>query len=78
MMRTRPEVRHRWSIGSTNYPEVPNEPTMWERFLLAEGLEEDHLPHNNPKVMLFIMKNAQRFYVPTKVLKLYGAYFHDA
>ena len=66
-----------WSLVGGGYPEVPNELTKWELFLLAEGLEEDNV-RNNPKVLDFILKNAHKFYVPTKVLKMYGADFDYA
>jgi hypothetical protein len=50
---------------------TPTDMCQWEKFLLAENISEQDIK-NNPKVLKFISKNADKFYVPTKVLKMYG------
>lgn len=72
MAKYRPK-RHQqpsWSMNG-NYSEFPNEPCRWEKFLLAENIAEQDLK-KNPKVFKFVQENADKFYVPTKVLKMYG------
>ncbi len=68
-------MRHRqhpaWSISGSSYPVVPDEPSRWDQFLLKENIEEQDFGAN-PKVLDFILKNARHYFVPTKVLKLYG------
>lgn len=66
-----------WSINGSSYPSIPDESTKWEIFLLAENIADKDI-RNNPKVLDFITKYARTYFVPTKVLKLYGAYYEDA
>jgi hypothetical protein len=70
--RPKPHQHPGWSINSGSYATLPYEISRWEKFLEAENLDEKDLKNNNPKVMDFIKKNAEKFYVPTKVLKMYG------
>lgn len=66
-----------WSLVSGTYPGVPDEPSKWEKFLLAEQIDEKDAG-DNPKVLAFILKNCRTYFVPTKVLKLYGLDHEDA
>ena len=70
--------QHSWSVNGSSYPVVPDQPSHWELFLAAEKLDEQELGRNNPLVMKFILQNSQRFYVPTKILKMYGVDFDTA
>jgi hypothetical protein len=69
-------MRHRqnpaWSLNGSSYPELPIQPSQWEKFLLAENMEEKDALKQNPKVLAFLIKNCRTYFVPTKVLKLYG------
>ena len=69
--------QHSWSVNGSSYPAVPDQPSHWELFLAAEGLDEKNLS-NNPKVLKFILKYARTYFIPTKILKLYGQDYEDA
>lgn len=69
--RRKPQQSPRWSIKGSACIDVPNEPTRWELFLLAENLEDSKLD-NNSKVLKFVKQNWDKFYIPTNVLKMYG------
>lgn len=69
--RPKPHQSPGWSIKGGANLTVPNEPTKWELFLLEENLDENKVG-NNAKVLGFLQKNWDKFYIPTKVLKMYG------
>lgn len=72
MAKYRPK-RHQqpaWSMKG-NCSEFPIEISRWEKFLIAENIEEQDFK-SNPKILKFIRENVDKFYVPTKVLKMYG------
>jgi hypothetical protein len=69
--RPKPHQSPAWSIKG-GFTEIQSELSRWEKFLLAENIEEKDVKKNDPKVMDFIKQNADKFYVPTKVLKMYG------
>jgi hypothetical protein len=73
-------MRHRqappWSINGSSYPALPDEPSRWDKFLVAENLEGKDL-RNNPKVRDFIVKYSRTYFIPTKVLKWYGMDFDE-
>jgi len=72
-MKYRPKAHQQpsWSIKGSGNVQIPIEPSRWEKFLLAEGIDEQDCK-GNPKVMQFVKEHADRFYVPTKVLKMFG------
>lgn len=72
-MKYKPKAHQQpgWSIRGRANIDVPNELTKWELFLLAENLDDGKIG-NNAKVLKFIQKNFDKFYIPTKVLKMYG------
>lgn len=61
-----------WSLSAGSFTGIPNEPSRWEKFLEAENLDEKDVRKNNPKVLDFVIKNYRQYFVPTKVLKMYG------
>lgn len=65
----KPHQSPAWSLKG--YPIISDEPSRWEKFLIAENIEEKDLG-SDPKVLKFITENAEKFYVPTAVLKMYG------
>jgi hypothetical protein len=69
--RPKPHQHPGWTIKGVANFDVPNELTRWEKFLLAEQISDKEL-WNNPKVMKFIVKYARTYFVPTKVLQMYG------
>lgn len=69
--RPKPHQSPGWSLNGAAHIDIPNEPTRWDKFLLAEKIKDNDLD-NNPKVRAFIAKNARTYFVPTKVLKMYG------
>lgn len=69
--RPKPHQSPGWSIKGGAHIDVPNELTKWEKFLLEEDLDESKIV-NNAKVLKFINKNWDKFYIPTSVLKMYG------
>ena len=69
--RPKPHQQPGWSIKGSAYAALPSEPSRWEKFLIAEGIEEKDFG-KNPKVMKFVKENVDKFYVPTKVLKMYN------
>jgi hypothetical protein len=71
--RPKPHQSPAWSIkgGSANV-DIPVGPTMWEKFLVEEELEEDSIRSNNTKVLLFIQVNLEKYYIPTRILKMYN------
>lgn len=74
MAKYRPK-RHQqpsWSMKGGGFINMPIEITHWEKFLLAENIAEEDLG-NNPKVAKFIQKYLDKFFIPTKVLKMYNA-----
>jgi len=66
-----------WSLNGSSYPALPNLPSKWEQFLLAENIAEQDFG-TNPKVLDFVIKNSRHYFVPTKVLRLYGLDYEDA
>ena len=56
--------------------DMPYEMSRWEKFLLAENLDENNLTRN-PKVRDFVIKHARSYFVPVKVLRMYGMDFED-
>lgn len=69
--RPKPHQQPKWSMKTGGYIDVPNLPTKWELFLISENLEEGKLS-NNSKVLTFVEKYWDKFYIPTAVLKMYG------
>lgn len=69
--RPKPHQCPSWSIKGGSYIAIPDEITKWELFLLEENIEESNVG-NNSKVAKFVQKNWDKFYIPTKVLKMYG------
>lgn len=69
--KPKPHQSPGWSIKGGANSTIPNELTNWEKFLIAEDLDESRLG-NNAKVLGFLQKNWDKFYIPTKVLKMYG------
>lgn len=69
--RPKPHQCPSWSIKGGAHLDIPDGPTQWEKFLIAENLEESNIG-NNSKVLKFIQKNWDKLYIPTKVLKMYG------
>ena len=73
-------MRHRnfpaWSINGGTYI-IPDQPSKWEQFLEAENIAEQDFG-SNPKVLEFAVKNARHYFIPTKVLRMYGLDFEDA
>lgn len=65
-----------WSLKGASYT-VPDQLSQWELFLLTEGISDKDL-NNNPKVLKFILKNVRTYFIPTKILKLYGQDYDDA
>ena len=61
-----------WSLNGGNYPDLPVEPSRWEQFLASEGLKEQDIKSHNPKVRDFVVRNFRTYFVPMKVLKMYG------
>ena len=76
--KRKPHQNPAWSINGTVYPELPNEPSRWDQFLAAERLDEKDALKKNPKVKDFVAKHHRSFFVPTKVLKVYGMDWTDA
>lgn len=72
--RPKPHQQPGWSINGCSYSGLPVEPIRWEKFLLSEHIAEEDV-RDNPKVLKFVKEHAERFYVPTKVLKMYGMDF---
>lgn len=70
--RLKPHQFPSWSINLGSYPELSNEPSRWEKFLEAENLDEKDVKKNNPKVREFVVKHYRSYFVPMKVLKMYG------
>lgn len=72
-MASRPNLNQcpSWSINGNSSEDIPPEPNHWDKFIEAEHLEDKDLK-NNPKVLSYILKIYEDFYVPTKVLKMYG------
>lgn len=66
-----------WSLNGSSCPDIPNELSRWEKFIEAEHLEDKDLK-NNKKVLDFILNNYRQYYVPTKVLRMYGREWSDA
>lgn len=64
-----------WSLNGSSYT-IPDELSHWEKFLEAEQIAEQDFG-SNPKVLDFLVKNARHYFVPTKVLKLYGMDLED-
>lgn len=73
--KPKPHQQPSWSIRGGSFAALPYELSRWEKFLQKENLEEEDVKKNNPKVLDFIKENAEKFYVPTKVLKMYGMNF---
>jgi hypothetical protein len=61
-----------WSIRGSSHLDIPDQPSRWEKFLEAEHLDEKDLKKKNPKVLDFVVKNHRTYFVPTKILKMYG------
>jgi hypothetical protein len=76
-LRYKPKAHQQpgWSIRGGTYAALPYEISRWEKFLLAEGIEEQDVK-NNPKVLSFVKENWDKFYVPEKVLKMYKQDLH--
>jgi hypothetical protein len=76
-LRYRPKTQQQpgWSINGNSYPILSYEPSRWEKFLIAEQIEEKDF-NSNPKVLKFVKENWDKFYVPEKVLKMYGEQLH--
>jgi hypothetical protein len=66
-----------WSINGGNYPTIPDEPSRWDQFLAAEGLDEDGLKHSS-KVQKFVVQHYRTYFIPVKILKMYGLEWPDA
>lgn len=69
--RPKPHQSPKWSLNGVAQIDVPNEPSRWEKFLLEEQIEDKDIG-SDPRVLKFLMKNYRTYFVPTKVLKMYG------
>jgi hypothetical protein len=69
--RPQPHQFPAWSIKGAAFAIAPIELTHWEKFLLDEGIEEDRIK-NNAKVKAFVALNADLYFIPVKVLEMYG------
>jgi hypothetical protein len=72
-----PHTPPKWSINGNILPDIPDTPTHWEQFLEAEHIEEKDFK-NNKKVLDFIHKYVRIYFIPTKVLRMYGEDWNDA
>ncbi len=75
-MRKRRNSLRPWSMNGNHYPDIPDGPTHWEIFLEKEGIGTENI-YDNPKVNRFIIENIDRYFIPVRILTMYGFEIDD-
>lgn len=70
--KPKPHQSPGWSLkGQSHAANPPTEPCRWDKFLEEEKIEEKDIG-TDAKVWRFVKHNYDKFYIPTKVLKMWN------